>query len=43
MISLYLTKTGAIRAFVDRMHAPEERPWILSVSLVHGFPWADVA
>lgn len=42
MIHLYLTKAGAMRGFVDRMTALEAEPGILSVSLVHGFPWADV-
>ncbi|MEO3414070.1 M81 family metallopeptidase [Roseovarius sp. CAU 1744] len=43
MVNLYLTKTGAMRGFVDRMTALESAPGILSVSLAHGFPWADVA
>lgn len=42
MINLYLTKTGEMRAFVDRMTAQEASPGVLSVSLIHGFPWADV-
>ncbi len=41
MIHLYLTKTGAMRAFVDRLSALETGP-VLSVSLMHGFPWGDV-
>ncbi|WP_371225762.1 M81 family metallopeptidase [Roseovarius sp. 2305UL8-3] len=43
MINMYLTKTGAMRGFVDRMTALEDEPGILSVSLIHGFPWGDVA
>ncbi len=42
MVNLYLTKTGAMRVFVDEMTALEGTPGILSVSLVHGFPWADI-
>lgn len=42
MINLYLTKIGKMRAFVNHMHDLETRPGILSVSLAHGFPWADV-
>lgn len=43
MINLYLTKRGAMRRFVDRMQETEAEPGILSVSLSHGFAWADVA
>ena len=42
MINIYLTKTGAMRRFVDRLSAEEQCPGILSLSLAHGFPWADV-
>ncbi|MEM9497180.1 MAG: M81 family metallopeptidase [Pseudomonadota bacterium] len=42
MINLYLTKSGAMRAFVDRLSALEGEAGILSVSLAHGFPWGDV-
>ncbi|MEM7069052.1 MAG: M81 family metallopeptidase [Pseudomonadota bacterium] len=42
MIHLYLTKNDPMRSFVDRMKSEEEAPNILSVSLAHGFPWADV-
>ncbi|SLN56142.1 hypothetical protein ROA7450_02903 [Roseovarius albus] len=42
MVHMYLTKTGAMRGFVDRLSATEQEPGILSVTLAHGFPWADV-
>ncbi len=42
MVNLYLTKTGAMRGFVDHMQELESKPGVLSVSLAHGFPWADV-
>ncbi|MFB2351279.1 M81 family metallopeptidase, partial [Priestia megaterium] len=41
MIDFYFTDREPMRAFVDDMAAAEEGP-ILSVSLVHGFPWGDV-
>lgn len=43
MINLYLTKGGAMQDFVAEMTACEGREGILSVSLSHAFPWADVA
>jgi len=43
MISMWRTPFAPMRAFVDRMSALEGREGILSVSLGHGFPWADVA
>lgn len=43
MNNIYLTKTGAMRDFVDHMSALEGQDGILSVSLSHGFPWGDVA
>lgn len=43
MNNLYLTKEGAMRSFVDGLIRLEQTPGILSVSLSHGFPWADVA
>lgn len=42
MVSLYLTKEGPMRDFVQRMKDVEAEPGILSVSLGHGFPWADL-
>jgi microcystin degradation protein MlrC len=43
MVNLYLTKAGAMQDFVAAMTACEGRDGILSVSLSHAFPWADVA
>lgn len=43
MLGLYLTKEGEMQSVVDEMQALEAQPGILSVSLAHGFPWADVA
>ncbi len=42
MMNLYLTKAGAMKDFVAEMAAAQARPGLLSVSLSHGFPWADV-
>ncbi|RWF05577.1 MAG: M81 family peptidase [Mesorhizobium sp.] len=42
MVSLFLTKQGAMLDFVAKMKATEMEPGILSVSLGHGFPWADL-
>ena len=43
MIGTFRTTEQPLRGFVDRMTALEGRDGILSVSLGHGFPWADVA
>ena len=43
MIDLYLTKTAPMAQFVERMRQVESEPGIASVSLGHGFPWADVS
>ncbi|MEQ9258114.1 MAG: M81 family metallopeptidase [Roseovarius sp.] len=43
MLGLYLTKDGEMKSVVREMLALEAQPGILSVSLAHGFPWADVA
>ncbi len=43
MIGAFRTTEQPARGFVDRMYALEGRDGILSVSLGHGFPWADVA
>ena len=42
MISLYYTPVPPMRGFVEAMTAAEAEPGILSVSLIHGFPWGDV-
>jgi microcystin degradation protein MlrC len=43
MIGSFRTTEQPARGFVDRMYALEGHDGILSVSLGHGFPWADVA
>ncbi len=43
MIGSFRTTEQPLRGIVDRMYAMEGRDGILSVSLAHGFPWADVA
>jgi microcystin degradation protein MlrC len=43
MMGMYPTAAQPMRGFVDRMKALEGRDGVLSVSLVHGFPWGDVA
>jgi microcystin degradation protein MlrC len=43
MIGTFRTTEQPMRGFVDRMTALECRDGVLSVSLAHGFPWADVA
>ncbi|HMN83831.1 MAG TPA: M81 family metallopeptidase [Burkholderiaceae bacterium] len=42
MIAILHTSREPMRGFVDRMQALEGRDGVLSVSLVHGFPWGDV-
>ncbi len=42
MIGLYLTSFEPMRGFVDEMMAMEGKDGILSISLVHCFPWGDV-
>jgi microcystin degradation protein MlrC len=43
MIGAFRTTEQPLRGFVDRMYAMEGKDGVLSVSLGHGFPWADVA
>ena len=43
MINTYRTTEQPLRGYVDRMMALEGKYGILSVSLSHCFPWADVA
>ncbi len=42
-ISLYYTNREPMRSLVDRVVAMEQRSGVCSVSVVHGFPWGDVA
>lgn len=41
MLGLFGTADPAMRALLDRVRACEAEPGILSVSLMHGFPWSD--
>lgn len=41
MITMYHTTRAPMRGFVDAMQALEGQDDVLSVSLVHGFPWGD--
>jgi microcystin degradation protein MlrC len=41
MVGFYPTTTEPMRSFVDKFHAVEQRPKVLSVSFAHGFPWGD--
>src|SRR3546814_8607747 len=43
MIGRLHTTREPMRGLVADMQAAERRPEIASVSLVHGFPWGDVA
>lgn len=42
MIDLYHTPKQPMRAFVDKLQALEGKDGVLSISVAHGFPWADV-
>ncbi|WP_374450038.1 M81 family metallopeptidase [Stella sp.] len=42
MINLYPTTRQPMRGFVDRIQALEGRDGVLSISIAHGFPYADV-
>ncbi|BBK44092.1 microcystinase C [Allostella vacuolata] len=42
MINLFPTSRQPMRGFVDRMQAMEGRDGVLSISVAHGFPYADV-
>lgn len=41
MLGIYPTTREPMQSFVARMQALEQEPGILSVSLIHGFPWGD--
>lgn len=43
MMTMYHTPKEPMRSFVDDMQAREGNDGILSLSLVHGFPWGDNA
>jgi microcystin degradation protein MlrC len=42
-IGVFHTTRQPMRGFVDRCAALEGKDGVLSVSVIHGFPWADVA
>ncbi|XLZ69757.1 M81 family metallopeptidase [Massilia sp. SR12] len=42
MVGFYPTTEQPMRAIVDALSTAEQEPGILSASIVHGFPWADV-
>ncbi len=42
MLAMYHTSREPMRGFVDRMFALEGKDKVLSLSLIHGFPWGDV-
>jgi microcystin degradation protein MlrC len=42
MVSLFLTKTAQMRSIIADINSIQATPGILSVSLAHGFPWADM-
>jgi microcystin degradation protein MlrC len=42
-LGIFHTTRQPMRGFVDRCAALEGKDGVLSVSVVHGFPWADVA
>lgn len=42
MMGMYLTPLEPMRSYVDEMQAMEGEDGVLSVSLIHCFPWADV-
>jgi microcystin degradation protein MlrC len=42
-VGVFHTTREPMRGFVDKCTAMEGRDGVLSVSVIHGFPWADVA
>lgn len=43
LIGLWPTTREPVRSFVERMRSLEGQNGVASVSLIHGFPWGDVA
>ncbi|MGB7302908.1 MAG: M81 family metallopeptidase [Burkholderiaceae bacterium] len=41
MMGIYPTTREPMISFVARMQALEKKPGVLSVSMIHGFPWSD--
>lgn len=42
MLGMFATTREPMQSFVSRMKSLEKQPGILSVSLVHGFPWSNM-
>lgn len=42
MVSNFFTTTEPMRGYVARLKEREREPGVLSLSVAHGFPWADV-
>ena len=42
-LQFFPTDHGPMREFTDHLFAVEREPGVLSVSLVHGFPWGDTS
>lgn len=43
MLGIYPTTREPLKGFIDKMKSIEEQAGVLSVSLVHGFPWSNCA
>ena len=43
MLGFYFTDREPMKGFVETMRSLERRDGVMSVSLVHGFPWGDTA
>lgn len=41
MVSIFPTTSTVMRSFVDKMQEEEDSDCVLSMSLMHGFPWGD--
>jgi microcystin degradation protein MlrC len=41
VLGLFGTTEGPMRGFVDRLAGFEQLPGMLSISVMHGFPWSD--
>lgn len=41
MLGIFHTTRQPLRGLVDRISALEREPGVLSISIAHGFPWAD--
>ncbi len=41
MLGLFGTRQAPMRRLLDRSRQLEQRPEVLNVSLIHGFPWGD--